>query len=145
MLLQVMIPNDAFTYSFSTMGGPQFPVAMAQHLNRFFSPVQRVEPNQIITASALTAIHEMLGNALGEPGDGILVSRPVYGRFELDFGNTNGLNIVYADCSGIDPFSLEVIPRMQSALDNYASPTGRVKILLSVNPHNPLGKRAVDS
>ncbi|KEF60035.1 uncharacterized protein A1O9_04885 [Exophiala aquamarina CBS 119918] len=103
------------------MGGPKFPVAMSQHLNRFFNPVQPVGPNQIITSSALTAIHEMLGNALGEPGDGILVARPIYGRFELDFGNTNSLRIVYADSSEIDPFSSEIVPRLQTALDNYAS------------------------
>lgn len=143
MLSQVVIPDDAFTYGFSTMGGTLFPVAMAQHLNRFFNPVKPVEPNQIITASALTAIHEMVGSSLGDPGDGVLVSRPVYGRFELDFGNTNDLNIVYADSSGIDPFSSGVIPRLQSALDSYASPTGSVKALLIVNPHNPLGNGAI--
>lgn len=142
LLPQVTIPDDAYTYGFSTMGGPKFPVAMAQHLNRFFNPTQPVEPSQIITASALTAIHEMLGNALGEPGDGILVARPVYGRFELDFGNTDGLSVVYADCSGIDPFSSEVIPRLQSAFENYASPSGKIKALLIVNPHNPLGETA---
>ncbi|KAK5055952.1 hypothetical protein LTR84_012502 [Exophiala bonariae] len=139
----VVIPDDAFTYGFSTMGGPLFPDAMAQHLNRFFNPVKPVESNQVISASSLTAIHEMVGSALGDPGDGILVSRPVYGRFELDFGNTNDLNIAYADCSGIDPFSLEVIPRLQSALDSYASPSGRIKALLIVNPHNPLGAEAI--
>ena len=140
IILQVSIPNEAFTYRFSTMGGPDFPLAMSQHINRFFNPMLPVEPGHIVTAAALTSIHEMLGHCLGDPGDGILVSRPVYGRFELDFGNTNSLSMVYANCSGIDAFSPAVIPRLQIALDEYALSGGSVKALLIVNPHNPLGK-----
>jgi diaminopimelate decarboxylase len=32
---------------------------------------------------------------LAEPEDGILVSRPVYGRFELDYGVESGVRMVY--------------------------------------------------
>jgi len=86
----------------------------------------------------------MLGLAIGDPGDGILVSRPVYGRFELDFGNTAGLEIVYADMRGQDPFvgEKEVVERFEKGLQEARERGVNVKAVLIVNPHNPLGKVA---
>ncbi|KAH7350546.1 putative aspartate aminotransferase [Rhexocercosporidium sp. MPI-PUGE-AT-0058] len=136
----VRIPSLAFTYRFSTMGGPRFPVAMATHMNEYFIPHTPIEPSQILTGSALTSIHEMVGLSLGDPGDGILVSRPIYGRFELDFGNTAGLNIVYTDNEGIDPFSPEIVQQYQTAFDRSSANGVEVKAILIVNPHNPLGR-----
>lgn len=121
------------------MGGPRFPIAMAAHINEYFSPVSPVKPDHIVTASALTAIHEMVALSLGDPGDGILVSRPVYGRFELDFGNTAGLSIVYADMNGVDPFSPEVVEKYQTALNDSQEEGVKIRALLIINPHNPLG------
>lgn len=133
------MPDPVFTYRFSANGGPRFPKAMAATINRFFNPVIPVKPENVFTASALTAVHEMLGYGIADPGDGILVSRPVYGRFELDFGNTVGLHVVYADMDGIDPFSVEAIPMLQAALDLAADAGIKIAALLIVNPHNPLG------
>lgn len=91
------------------MGGPLFPIAMSRHLNEYFNPFLPVEPDQIITASGLTAIHELVSYSLVDPGEAILVSRFVYGRFELEFGNTNGIKIVYANIYDIDTFSIEAV------------------------------------
>ncbi|KAL2071895.1 hypothetical protein VTL71DRAFT_13130 [Oculimacula yallundae] len=134
------IPTLAFTYRFSTMGGPRFPIAMAAHMNEYFDPHTPVEASHILTGSALTSIHEMVGLSIGDPGDGILVSRPVYGRFELDFGNTAELNIVYTDNENIDPFSPEIVQQYQKAFDHSAARGVKVMAVLIVNPHNPLGR-----
>lgn len=139
------IPAEAYTYSGASNGGPSFNIAMAAHLNEYLRPVSafKVEPAQIITASAQTAIHELLGLSLADPGDGILVSRPVYGRFELDFGNTAGLKIVYADTHRAgdgDPFAPEVVAAYQRALNEAGSAGVKVTALVVVNPHNPLGR-----
>lgn len=121
------------------MGGTQFHVAMAAHMNEYFNPHSPVKPEDILTATGLTAIHEMLGLALGDPGDGVLVSRPIYGRFELDFGNTAGLKIVYADMEGVDTFAPETIGQYQKALGAATEKGVRIRFLMIVNPHNPLG------
>ncbi|KUJ17476.1 1-aminocyclopropane-1-carboxylate synthase [Mollisia scopiformis] len=136
----VQIPALAFSYRFSTMGGPRFPGAMAAHMNEYFNPHSPVESEHIITASGLTAIHELVGRSLADPGDGILVSRPIYGRFELDFGNTASLNIVYADSDGMDPFSLDIVMQYQKAFNLSAAKGVHVKAILIVNPHNPSGR-----
>jgi len=88
----------------------------------------------------LTAIHEMVGRALGNPGNGLLVSRPIYGRFELDFGNTDDLKIVYANMKGVDSFAKEIVERYQEVLDASIAKGIKVAALLIVNPHNPLGR-----
>ena len=121
------------------MGGPRFPIAMAAHINEYFNPKLPVKPEHIVTGSGLTAIHEMVGFSLGDPGDGILVSRPVFGRFELGFGNTAGLRMVYADMRGVDSFASATVERYQVALEESERIGTNIKALLIVNPHNPLG------
>lgn len=125
------------------MGGPRFPVAMAAHVNEYFKPHTPVKAEDILTAAGLTAIHEMIGLALGDPGDGVLVSRPIYGRFELDFGNTAGLNVIYADMEGVDPFAPEIVGQYQKAFEASATQGVNIKVLMIVNPHNPLGRWSV--
>ncbi|KAK4496682.1 hypothetical protein PRZ48_012664 [Zasmidium cellare] len=129
-------------YRYSTNGGERFQKAMASHLNRHLSPMDAVLASQLITASSLTAVHEMLGFCLGDPGDGILVIPPVYGRFELDFGNTDGLEIEYADMGDIDPFldGEEIVARLRAALVNAAAKGTVIRALMIVNPNNPLGR-----
>lgn len=136
---QVKFEEEAFNYRYSTMGGTRFHIAMASHINEYFNPQTPVKTKEILTASGLTSIHEMVGWSLADPGDGILVSRPVYGRFELDFGNTDGLNMVYADMKGVDPFAKDVVERYQVAFEESTSKGIKVKAVLIVNPHNPLG------
>ncbi|OAA55005.1 Pyridoxal phosphate-dependent transferase, major domain protein [Niveomyces insectorum RCEF 264] len=137
----VSIPQSAYAYRYSTMGGTRFPAALAAHINTFFRPAAPVRAQDVITASGLTAIHELLGYSLADPGEGILVSRPIYGRFELDFGNTSALRMVYADMDGVvDPLSAAAVPKYAAALQTAQQHGIRVRALLIVNPNNPLGR-----
>ena len=112
---------------------------MATHMNEYFNPYSPVQPEHILTGAGLTAVHAMLALSIGDPGDGILVSRPMYGRFELDFGNEAGMRIVYADMDGVDPFASEVVERYQVAFNLSAKRGVNIKAIMIVNPHNPLG------
>ncbi|KAF2160340.1 hypothetical protein M409DRAFT_29190 [Zasmidium cellare ATCC 36951] len=134
--------EDILTYRYSTNGGERFQQAIASHLNRHLSPVHPVGASQLITASSLTAIHEMLGFCLGDPGDGILVIPPIYGRFELDFGNTDGLRIVYTDMDEVDPFegADDIVVRLKASLVKAAASGTVIRALMIVNPNNPLGR-----
>ena len=91
-------------------------------------------------ASSPTALGNMLGFALAEPGDGILVSRPVYGRFELDYGVEAGVEMVYANSDAEECFSPVVVERYEAALKEAEERGVRIRALLLVNPHNPVGK-----
>lgn len=82
----------------------------------------------------------MLGITLAEPGDGILVSRPMYGRFELDYGLEAGVNIVYADTDPEEAFSSAVVDKYEIALKEAERRGQKIRAVLLVNPNNPVGK-----
>lgn len=82
----------------------------------------------------------MLAFTLGDPGDGILVSSPIYGRFELDFGNEARLNIVYAKMGSVDSFAVAVVEQFDLAMEKAKKDGVRIRALLISNPSNPLGE-----
>jgi 1-aminocyclopropane-1-carboxylate synthase len=78
----------ATTYAGTTLGGPRLRKAMADHINRYFHPHMPVSPSEVLIANGVSAICAMLGFVLGDPGDGVLLMRPIYGKFENDWGIT---------------------------------------------------------
>ncbi|KAI1001396.1 hypothetical protein K3495_g6802 [Podosphaera aphanis] len=135
----VQIPESSLTYGSAFNGGPFFPDLMASHINNYFSPYSPVKPEEIHVGSGLTGVNGMLGHVIGEVGDAILVSRPIYGRFELDFGISAGMKIVYADMLGVEPFQVAVVSRFEQALEKTKKAGIRVRALMITNPSNPLG------
>lgn len=99
--------------------------------------------DQIAVASNATALGSMLGLALAEAGDGILVARPIYGRFELDYGLEADLRIVYADTDVNEGFEESVIDKFEKALRDFDlahGATNRVRAVAISNPNNPTGR-----
>ncbi|EKV07169.1 hypothetical protein PDIG_74430 [Penicillium digitatum PHI26] len=82
----------------------------------------------------------MLGYSLAEPEDGILVSRPVYGRFELDYGVESGVRMVYADTAVEEAFSPASVEKYELALKAAKDRGQKIRAVLLVNPHNPVGR-----
>lgn len=81
---KVHIPGQAFRYAYCTGGGPQLPSAFATHMNEYFNPYKPISGTDIKVTAAATALHDILAFSLAAPGEGILTSRPYYGRFEID-------------------------------------------------------------
>ncbi|ORY66546.1 1-aminocyclopropane-1-carboxylate synthase [Pseudomassariella vexata] len=136
----VTFPLEIFSYGYSTAGGQRFPKALAQHLNECFNPYRPLDGSEIQITDAATSLHDILGWAVGDPGDGILTSRPVYGRFELDFGNKAQLQMVYADTEAETCFDVSVVSKFEEALVRSNAAGVNIRALLIVNPHNPLGR-----
>jgi 1-aminocyclopropane-1-carboxylate synthase len=59
---------------------------MAKYLDRYFNPLEPVDPDDLLFSSGCTSLCEMLGFSIFEPGDALLLSRPIYQAFESDFG-----------------------------------------------------------
>ncbi|VUC22148.1 unnamed protein product [Clonostachys rosea] len=136
----VTFPKSVFGYSYSTAGGPELPVVIAQHVNEYFTPSRPLDGSEIRVTGAATAMHEILGWAVGNPHDGILTSRPVYGRFKLDFGNKAGLKMVYADTTAENSFEIDVVSAFEKALAKSRAAGVEIRALLIVNPNNPIGR-----
>ncbi|KAJ4250463.1 hypothetical protein NW757_007294 [Fusarium falciforme] len=131
---------DDFLYRGSHAGGPRFPKALAVHLNEYLQPHDPITPDMIQVVGAATAMHDILAWGVADPYDGVLTSRPVYGRFELDFGNKSQVRVVYASTEAENSFQDDVVEKFEEALIRSRKAGINVKMLLIVNPHNPLGR-----
>jgi 1-aminocyclopropane-1-carboxylate synthase len=112
---------------------------MANFINDNFKPYLPIAKDNIITASGVTPIEDMLAFNLADPGDGILVSAPIYGRFELDFGNEARVKIVYASMEDVDSFEVGVVERFEVAFNKAEKAGTMIRAILISNPSNPLG------
>lgn len=112
---------------------------MASFINEHFNPFIRITESQILVGGGVTSNENMMAFSIGDPGDGILVGGPIYGRFELDFGNEARLEIVYAQMEGVDPFDINAVDQYEKAIIAAEMSGRNIKALLISNPSNPLG------
>ncbi|KAB8220707.1 pyridoxal phosphate-dependent transferase [Aspergillus novoparasiticus] len=138
MAEHVIFTEDSVGYGSSSTTPNRLPNAVASHLNNILTPLSPVEPETVIVASGITAIGSMLSFTLAEPTDGILVSRPVYGRFELDYGVEADVQIVYADTDPEEAFTPAVVDKYEAALKRADDEGTKIRAVLIVNPHNPV-------
>ncbi|KAF5669022.1 1-aminocyclopropane-1-carboxylate synthase [Fusarium heterosporum] len=94
----------------------------------------------IQVVGAATAMHDILAWSVADPKDGILTSRPVYGRFELDFGNKSQVRVVYCNNKTEEAFQDNIVENFEEALVRSRKTGVHIKMVLIVNPHNPLGR-----
>lgn len=143
MHIQVIISNEDFLYRGSHAGGSRFPKALAAHLNEYLTPSTPITPDMIRCVGAATAMHDILAWGVADPGDGVLTSRPVYGRFELDFGNKSQARVVYSNNKTKEAFQDDIVDHFEEALVRSRKAGIHVKMVLIVNPHNPLGEKCL--
>ncbi|KAJ9630912.1 hypothetical protein H2203_001440 [Taxawa tesnikishii (nom. ined.)] len=129
-----------FTYGEGPWGSERLRKAMANHMNKHFKPFEPVDANDIIFANGVTALCEMLGFSIAEPGDGILMSRPIYQAFQSDFGTKAHVRCVFTSFGDVDQFSPAAVSKYEEALVAAESSGTRVRALLLCHPHNPLGQ-----
>ncbi|POS84153.1 hypothetical protein EPUL_004918, partial [Erysiphe pulchra] len=135
---KVRITASAFDYSCHN-GGPIFPGLLASFINTYFSPYVPVTSGNILTGASACAMQAVLAFCIADKGDGVLVSRPTYGRFEIDYYASARVKIVYTDMNGVDSFSPSVVERFEDAFNRARNYGVRIKALLIANPSNPLG------
>ncbi|KAF2648919.1 PLP-dependent transferase [Lophiostoma macrostomum CBS 122681] len=129
-----------FVNEVHTAGGSRLPAALAVHLNEFWKPHTPLIGSDIRITSSATALHEILGFSLLNPGQGILTSRPYYGRFEIDFGFKAGVKIVPVNTASEECFLPSVVNDFESALQESNANGIGIRAILITNPHNPLGR-----
>lgn len=111
-------------------------------MNNILKPHTPINAEDVFVADSPTSLGSMLGYSLAEGGDGILVSRPVYGRFELDYGVESGVEMVYADTATEETFSPLSVEKYELALKAAKERGQKIRAVLLVNPHNPVGEFA---
>jgi 1-aminocyclopropane-1-carboxylate synthase len=84
--LQVKFVGADVDYGAGPWGSERIRKAMAKHMNKHFNPLKPVDPEHLLFSTGCTSICNMLGHSLFEPGEGLLLSRPIYQAFQTDFG-----------------------------------------------------------
>lgn len=59
---------------------------MAKFINKNFNVLNPIDPEDLMFANGVTSLCEMLGHTIADPGDAILMSKPIYQAFQMDFG-----------------------------------------------------------
>jgi aspartate/methionine/tyrosine aminotransferase len=77
---------------------------------------------------------------IGEPGDGILISRPLYVGFFGDIEASAKTKPVLVPMSNTDPLSVEAVERYETTLLEAEKSGTKIRGILIANPHNPLGR-----
>lgn len=139
--MQVTISTEDFLYRGSHAGGLRFPRALAVHLNEYLHPHFPITPDMVQCVGAATAMHDILAWAVADPGDAVLASRPIYGRFEVDFGNKSQVSVVYSNNKTEEAFHDDIVEKFEDALLRYQKAGVHIKMVLIVNPNNPLGRQ----
>ncbi|CAG8028065.1 unnamed protein product [Penicillium salamii] len=137
---QVTFTQDSISYRSSAPTAARLPAAAAVHLNDILAPRVPIDSEQIVVADSPTSLGNMLGYSLAEHGDGILVNRPIYGRFELDYGVEAGIKMVYANTDVEEAFLPASVGKYELALAAAKERGMRIRAVLLVNPHNPVGE-----
>lgn len=137
---KVVFTTDSISYRSSATMNARLPANAAAHLNRILETHKPIEPGHVFVADSATSLGNMLGYNLAERGEAILVNRPVYGRFELDYGVEAGVEIVYADTTIDEAFAPTVVEKYEQALQEANERGVKIRAVLLVNPNNPVGK-----
>jgi 1-aminocyclopropane-1-carboxylate synthase len=113
---------------------------LANHLNEYLKPHESITGDHIRLSSAATALHDVLAWGLADAGDGMLLSRPVYGRFKIDLGDKSQIKAVFADTDPKTCLEANEVDKYEEALVRAEAEGTRIRAVLIVNPHNPLGQ-----
>ncbi|KDB25499.1 hypothetical protein H109_02671 [Trichophyton interdigitale MR816] len=138
---KIQFDKSVLSYSSSADGGPEFPAAMAAFVNRYFDPYAPLKSSEILATNSIPSLSEQLAFALAEAGDGMLVSRPIYGRFRMDWGNRAGVEMVYVDTGALEGFTPACAKKYEEAIVAAEARGVKIRGLIIVNPHNPLAGR----
>lgn len=132
---KVKFENDDFNYGSTD----RLPKALAAHLTDYLNPFLPIKPEHIRSTSSCTGLHDILSWAIADPGEAILLNRPIYGRFELDFTNRSQVKILYAETDAETCTRESAVQKYEEAIAGAAASGISVRAILIVNPNNPLG------
>ncbi|KAJ5259560.1 hypothetical protein N7478_012541 [Penicillium angulare] len=131
---------DSISYRSSAATTTQLPAIAAEHLDKVLKTHKPIQPDHVFVADSASSLGNLLGYNLAERGEAILVNRPVYGRFELDYGVEAGVEIVYANTTTEEAFTPDAVQKFEEALKRSEERGVKIRAVLLVNPHNPVGE-----
>ncbi|ETN44730.1 uncharacterized protein HMPREF1541_10400 [Cyphellophora europaea CBS 101466] len=128
------------TYGEGPQGSIALKSAIGDFMNREFNPFTPLNKDHIVVCNGAGSAVNNLCFCLGEPGDGILVGRPLYTGFFPDIEAYAKFKLLGVPFGDIDPVSPAAAACYEATLQQAESNGTKVRALLIANPHNPLGR-----
>ncbi|XP_052658295.1 1-aminocyclopropane-1-carboxylate synthase-like protein 1 isoform X2 [Harpia harpyja] len=132
-----------FQYS-DTQGTRSFREEIAKFLTDYARAAKALNPEHITVMNGCCAVFATLSTVLCDPGDGYLIPAPYYGGINSKTWLYGGIQPVHVPLSSEvtdeegHPFQLTV-EKLEAALQSAKKQGIRVRALILINPHNPLG------
>ncbi|KAF4434111.1 ACC synthase [Fusarium acutatum] len=136
----ISLQPQALTYGDGTTGSKRLKLALAHFLNKHLSPHQDIGMDHITITNGCSAAIEHISWAVGDQGDGFLITRPFFRAFIPTFSHRVGTEVIQVPCNGIDPFCVDIVERYEVRLQEVKASGKKVAGILLCNPHNPLGR-----
>ena len=128
------------TYGDGPSGSLKLRAEIASFVNDVFTPHSLVQDSDICMCNGVASAVSNFCFCVGEPGDGILISRPLYVGFFGDIEASAKLKPVLVSMGEADPLSVEAVEYYETALLEAEKNGTKIRGILIANPHNPLGR-----
>ena len=128
------------TYGEGPTGSSKLRSAIASFVNEVFDPHTAVDASHVCVCNGVASAVNNFCFCVGEPGDGILISRPLYGGFLGDVQTSAKLKAVLVSMGDTDPLSVEAVHHYETTLQEAEKNGTNIRGVLIPNPHNPLGR-----
>lgn len=132
------LKKESFNLKFGAWGSPRLRKAMAIHVNQYLNIHNPFNETDVTFATGVTAIFDLLGFSLFNPGDALLLTSPSYPGFASDFALKAGVRPVFVPFNGTDQFTPASISYYEAAIAKASNET--IRAMIVCNPHNPLGQ-----
>ncbi|KIX06133.1 uncharacterized protein Z518_04107 [Rhinocladiella mackenziei CBS 650.93] len=128
------------TYGQGPAGSTALRKALATFVADNFQPSTEINESHICICNGAGSAVDNMAFCVGEPGDGILVGRPLYVGFFPDIEARAKVKPVLVDFGSINPTSPAAVALYEQALHLSNAAGVPIRAVLLSNPHNPLGR-----
>lgn len=124
-------------------------------MNRVFKSHIPLEPDNMIATNGVSSLLNALSFNLCDEGDTMLFLTPGFGGLIFDAVMRNGVNVVNVPCDDVPDIrfqsheapgsesgelAVEIVHRLETALETETAGGNTVTTVLLANPENPLGR-----
>ncbi|KIW49566.1 hypothetical protein PV05_11234 [Exophiala xenobiotica] len=128
------------TYGQGPNGDPALRRALVSFVQEVFKPSTEITENHICICNGAGSAVDNLSFCMGEPGDGILVGRPLYVGFFPDIEARAKIKPVLVPFGDVNPTSAAAVAAYENTLHRANASGTTIRAILISSPHNPLGR-----
>ncbi|KAL6695440.1 PLP-dependent transferase [Trichoderma pleuroticola] len=131
------LKEEHLSYANGLGGTPELLESLSTFFNHFFSPMVPIQPEHIVTGTGCSAVLDTLIHDICDTGDGLLVTAPMWGSFQISAVLRNSVQLipVYVPF-GQSQNASDIVQAYRSAAQKASC---KVRGILFCNPHNPHG------